>query len=197
MNRNIILAGVGGQGILTIAAVIGQAAVNRGLFMKQSEVHGMSQRGGDVQSHMRISDKEVFSDLIPEGKADLIISIEPMESLRYTSFLRPDGWIIANKKPYVNVPDYPDFELVWKRIENHSNSILIDGEAIERDVANAKAVNIVLLGAASTHVGLPVEDLEASIRAMFARKGDSVVEANLRAFAAGQKFAAEKEAAVA
>ncbi|MBL0176030.1 MAG: indolepyruvate oxidoreductase subunit beta [Ignavibacteria bacterium] len=194
MNRDIILAGVGGQGILTIAAVIGYSAVERGLFMKQSEVHGMSQRGGDVSSHMRISDREVHSDLIPEGKADLIIGIEPMEALRHTSFLKPDGWIIANKKPFVNVTNYPDFELVWKRVEEHSNSILIDGEKIARDVANAKAVNIVLLGAASTHVGLPVEDLENAIRVMFARKGDAIVDANLRAFAAGQKFAAEKEA---
>ncbi len=193
MKRDIILAGVGGQGILTIATVIGYAAVQKGLFMKQSEVHGMSQRGGDVQSHMRISDAEVHSDLIPEGHADLIISVEPMESLRYVSFLRPDGWLITNKKPFVNVTNYPEFEKLWDRIEKLPNTILIDGDAIAREHANARAVNIVVLGAASTHVGLPVEDLRTAISSIFSRKGEGVVQSNLRAFDAGMNFAAEWE----
>ncbi|MDH7515131.1 MAG: indolepyruvate oxidoreductase subunit beta [Bacteroidota bacterium] len=190
MKRDIILAGVGGQGILTIATVIGYAAVERGLFLKQSEVHGMSQRGGEVQSHLRISDTEVFSDLVPEGGADLIIGVEPMESLRYYSYLKPgEGWLITNKKPFVNIPNYPDFETLWNRISSLPRAILIDGDTIAREHANARAVNIVVLGAASDHVGLPVEDLRNAIRVIFARKGDAVVEANLRAFDAGRAFA--------
>jgi len=108
MKCDVILAGVGGQGILSIAATIGLAAVERGLFLKQSEVHGMSQRGGDVQSHLRISDSEIHSDLIPHGGADLIISVEPMEALRYLPWLAPEGWVITNSVPYINIPDYPD-----------------------------------------------------------------------------------------
>ncbi|MCD4681496.1 MAG: 2-oxoacid:acceptor oxidoreductase family protein, partial [Bacteroidales bacterium] len=105
MKKDIILAGVGGQGILSIAAIIGYAAVNTGLFLKQAEVHGMSQRGGDVQSNLRLSDKEIASDLIPKGKADLIISVEPMESLRYLPWLSTEGWLITNTNPYINIPN--------------------------------------------------------------------------------------------
>jgi indolepyruvate ferredoxin oxidoreductase beta subunit len=99
MKTDIILAGVGGQGILSIAAVIGSAAVEENLFIKQTEVHGMSQRGGDVQSHLRISDQAIASDLIPLGRADLIISLEPMEALRYLPYLKKDVWIVTKSKP--------------------------------------------------------------------------------------------------
>lgn len=193
MKRDIILAGVGGQGIITIASVIGYAAVQRGLYLKQSEVHGMSQRGGEVQSHLRIADRVIFSDLIPEGKADMIISIEPMEALRYVSFLAPDGWIIANTKPFVNVPNYPELSLVHERINSFPRSILIDAEKLAREAATARAANIVMVGAAAGRVGLETEELEEAITAIFTRKGDAVVQANLRAFHAGKRFAEEKE----
>jgi indolepyruvate ferredoxin oxidoreductase, beta subunit len=193
MKRDIILCGVGGQGIVTIATIIGYAAVKRGLFMKQAEVHGMSQRGGDVQSHMRISDRPVFSDLIPEGKVDIIISVEPMEALRYTSFLAPDGWIITNKPPFINTANYPDRETVWQKIEDMPRSILIDADKIARDIANHRASNIVILGAASSHLELSDEELEGSISAIFARKGDAVVQSNLLAYRSGKEFAQQKE----
>jgi indolepyruvate ferredoxin oxidoreductase beta subunit len=195
MKRDIILAGVGGQGILTIATIIGYAAVERGLHLKQAEVHGMSQRGGDVQSHLRIADREIFSDLIPEGKANLIISVEPMESLRYTSFLAPDGWLIANKKPFINIPNYPDQETVWSTIEAMPRSVLIDADKIARDVATVRSMNIVMLGAASHHLELPPEEFRTAIKAIFGRKGEQIVEANLRAFDAGYAFAEEKDLA--
>ena len=83
MKQDIILSGVGGQGILSIATIIGEAATQAGLTLKQAEVHGMSQRGGDVQSNLRTSSDEILSDLIPQGAADIIISLEPMEALRY------------------------------------------------------------------------------------------------------------------
>ena len=87
MKTDIILCGVGGQGILSIATVLGQAATASGLYLKQAEVHGMSQRGGDVQSNLRLSTERIWSDLIPKGQADLIISMEPMEALRYLPYL--------------------------------------------------------------------------------------------------------------
>ncbi len=192
MKSDIILAGVGGQGILTIATIIGYAAVEQGLYLKQSEVHGMSQRGGDVQSHLRISDKEIYSDLIPEGKADCILSVEPMEALRYLSFLAPDGWIIANKAPVVNIDNYPEHEKIWARIDSLPHSILIDGEGIARKVASARAMNIVILGAASAHLGMPYELLEKGIREIFGRKGEKVVEGNIAALKAGKEYAEEK-----
>lgn len=192
MKRDIILAGVGGQGIITIASVIGYAAVQKGLSLKQSEVHGMSQRGGEVQSHLRIADHVIYSDLIPEGKADIIISVEPMEALRYVSFLAPDGWIISHDKPFVNVPNYPDLAAVHARIEGFPRSVLLDAEKLAREVANARAANIVILGAASDHVGISPEDLEGAITAIFSRKGDAIVQANLRAFQAGRAYATSK-----
>jgi indolepyruvate ferredoxin oxidoreductase, beta subunit len=197
MKRDIILAGVGGQGIITIASVIGYAAVQKGLSLKQSEVHGMSQRGGEVQSHLRIADHVIYSDLIPEGKADMIISIEPMEALRYVSFLGPEGWIITNNKPFINVPNYPDLAAVHARVNAYPRSILIDAERMAREASNARAANIVMIGAASTHVGIPTEDLVEAIKAIFARKGDAIVQANLRAFELGKKFAEEHDHAMA
>ncbi len=191
MKRDIIFAGVGGQGIVTIATIIGYAAVHRGLYIKQSEVHGMSQRGGDVQSHMRISDRIVYSDLIPEGKVDIIVSVEPMEALRYTSFLAPDGWIIANKTPYINTTHYPDPQIIWDKIESLPRSILIDADKIAREVASAKASNVVILGAASSHLEMTDEEIEGAIASIFARKGDPIIQANIRAFHAGKTFAQE------
>ena len=191
MKFDIILAGVGGQGVLSVSSIIASSAMHEGLSVKQSEVHGMSQRGGDVQSHMRISDKVVHSDLIPEGKVDLIVSVEPMEALRYTSFLAPDGWIIANKTPYINTANYPDRQIVWDKIESLPRSILIDADKIAREVASARASNVVILGAASSHLEMTDEEIEGAIRTVFARKGAPIVEANIRAFQAGKKFAEE------
>ena len=189
MKSDIILAGVGGQGILTIATIVGYAAVEKGLYLKQSEVHGMSQRGGDVQSHLRISDREIYSDLIPEGKADIIMSVEPMEALRYLSFLSPEGWVIANKTPVVNIVDYPEQEKIWQRLDSLSNAVLLDGDGIARKVASARAMNIVILGAATPHLPLEYDLLEQGIRVIFERKGEKVVEGNIAALRAGREFA--------
>ena len=124
MKTDIILAGVGGQGILSVAAVIGEAALQDGLYMKQAEVHGMSQRGGDVQSHLRISDKPIASDLIPLGNVDIIISLEPMEALRYLPYLKKDGWVVTNSKPFENIPNYPELDKVMAEYENLPNKII-------------------------------------------------------------------------
>jgi len=132
MKKDIILAGVGGQGILSIATIIGYAVVQSDLNLKQAEVHGMSQRGGAVESHLRISNKEIHSDLVPHGRSDMIISLEPMESLRYFPYLKHNGWLITNITPFVNIPNYPEMEHLLKEIRGHKNSIAIDGDAIAK-----------------------------------------------------------------
>lgn len=191
MKYDLILAGVGGQGILSIAAAIGWAALDNGLFIKQSEVHGMSQRGGAVQSNLRISSKEIASDLIAEGCADLILSVEPMESLRYLPYLSKTGWLVTNSKPFVNITNYPDLEEVYAEIRKIENHILIDAEKIAREVGNFRASNIVMLGAASPFIDIQFENLEKGIKTIFARKGEEIVNLNLQALHAGRKFSME------
>lgn len=188
MKNDIILSGVGGQGILSIAAVIGLAAVENDLFLKQAEVHGMSQRGGDVQSHLRLSDKPVYSDLIPHGGADLIISVEPMESLRYLPWLKNDGWLVTNSNPFVNIPDYPDIEVILNEVKSVRNSIIIDAEAIAKEAGSVRSGNMVVLGAASNYIDLPFESLCNAVKELFGKKGDEVVEVNLKALKAGREF---------
>ncbi len=191
MKKDIILAGVGGQGILSIASIIGVAAVNLGLYVKQAEVHGMSQRGGDVQSHLRLSSKEIFSDLIPFGKADMIISVEPMESLRYLPYLSKEGWIITNVKPFVNITNYPPVENVLKEIDAQHNHISLDADKMARDAGSLKSANMVILGAASPFIDIEYGNLEDAIRFVFGRKGESVVNVNLKAMKSGRIFAEE------
>lgn len=189
MKTDIILAGVGGQGILSIAAVIGHAAVSKNLFLKQSEVHGMSQRGGDVQSHLRISDKEIASDLIPLGSADLILSVEPMEALRYLPFLSSKGTVVTNLTPFNNINDYPSVEALNKRIKELPRAIALDADAIAKEAGSARASNIVMLGAASPYLQTSFESLEDGIRQLFGKKGPEIVETNLKALRAGRAFA--------
>ena len=188
MKNDIILSGVGGQGILSIAAVIGLAAVANDLFLKQSEVHGMSQRGGDVQSHLRLSDKHVYSDLIPYGKANLIISVEPMESLRYLPWLSADGWLVTNSNPFINIPDYPSIDEIIKEIKKIKNHIIIDADIIAKEVGSARSGNMVILGAATPFIDMSFESLENAIRNLFGRKGEEIVEVNLKALRAGREF---------
>ena len=189
MRADIILSGVGGQGILSIAAVIGEAALKEGLYMKQAEVHGMSQRGGDVQSNLRLSDQPIASDLIPKGHADLIISLEPMESLRYLPYLKEDGWLVTNSQPFVNIPNYPDMEKVNEELDKLPHKVILDVEAIAKEFATARAANIVMLGAAAPFIGIEYNKIEDGIRRIFGRKGEEVVEMNLKALKAGYDVA--------
>lgn len=189
MKKDIILAGVGGQGILSIATCIGVTAVKENLFLKQAEVHGMSQRGGDVQSHLRLSSEEIASDLIPEGKADLIISVEPMEALRYLPMLSKDGYIITASEPFINIPNYPEVESVYAELKKRDHVILIDADKIAADCGNKRAANMVVYGAAAPFLGLDIDDIEESIRTVFGKKGEEVVSLNLKAVKAGYDFA--------
>jgi indolepyruvate ferredoxin oxidoreductase beta subunit len=189
MKQDIILAGVGGQGILSIAYVIDNAALADGLFFKQAEVHGMAQRGGAVQSHMRLSDGAIWSDLIPKGGADMILSVEPLEALRYLDGLRPDGIVVTSSTPYRNIPDYPDVGQVLAAVRKAPRSVVVDSEALAKEAGTVKAQNIVLLGAASSFLILKEQSLLATIEALFRGRGPAVLEANLKAFALGKKAA--------
>ncbi|WP_324721387.1 indolepyruvate oxidoreductase subunit beta [Salinimicrobium sp. HB62] len=189
MRTNIILSGVGGQGILTIAAVLDTAALNENLFIKQSEVHGMSQRGGAVQSHVRISDKEIFSDLIPEGKADLILSVEPMELLRYLPFLKQDGWLITDSETFQNTSNYPDKDDLFKEIGKYPNHIIVDATQIAKKIGNSRIANMVLLGAASSIIPLSESSMIEAIRRLFQHKSEKIIRLNLEAFNEGKKVA--------
>jgi len=185
MQTNIILSGVGGQGILSIAAVIGKAALKEGFYMKQSEVHGMSQRGGDVQSNLRLSDRPIASDLIPLGQADLIISLEPMESLRYLPYLKKDGVLVTNSIPFINIPNYPEIEKIYDELAQLPRKVILDVESIAKEVGSVRTANIVMLGAATPFIGIEYEKIAEGIRSIFARKGDEIVAMNLKALKYG------------
>jgi indolepyruvate ferredoxin oxidoreductase, beta subunit len=189
MKQDIILAGVGGQGILSIAYVIDNAALADGLQFKQAEVHGMAQRGGAVQSHLRLSSGPVWSDLIPKGEADMILSVEPLEALRYFDYLKPDGIVVASSAPYKNIPDYPDLEGVLAAVRKARRSVIVDSEKIAREAGTTKAQNIVMLGAASPFLILKEESLRSLIEALFKPRGPALVETNLKAFSLGRAAA--------
>lgn len=189
MKSDIVLAGVGGQGILTIATILGGAALADNLFLKQAEVHGMSQRGGDVQSNLRLSSDPIFSDLIPLGGADLIVSLEPMEALRYIQFLSAEGWIVTNSAPFVNIDNYPEMESIQQELAKHPNVVSFDMDELAKEVASARSSNLVLLGAASPFIDMSVDKIETAVRNLFAPKGEKIVDANIAAFRAGRQRA--------
>lgn len=189
MKKDIILCGVGGQGILSIATVIGKAAIKNGLYMKQAEVHGMSQRGGDVQSNLRLSDSPIASDLIPTGKCDLIISLEPMEALRYLPYLNTEGWLVTNAAPFINIPNYPSEPALEEEINKLPHKIVLDVTQVAKEVGSPRVANMVLLGATIPFLGIDYTEIQNSIREIFQRKGDAIVEMNLKALAAGKEIA--------
>ncbi|MGA9326563.1 MAG: indolepyruvate oxidoreductase subunit beta [Salegentibacter sp.] len=189
MKTNIILSGVGGQGILTIAAVLDTAALSENLHIKQSEVHGMSQRGGAVQSHVRISHKEIYSDLIPEGKADLILSVEPMELLRYMPFLKNDGWLVTDSESFVNTSNYPEKNDLFDQIKKHRNHVIVDATEIAKKIGNSKIANMVLLGAASAIIPISENSIIEAIKKLFQHKSERIIKLNIEAFYQGKKVA--------
>jgi indolepyruvate ferredoxin oxidoreductase beta subunit len=189
MKSDIILAGVGGQGILSIATVLGFAALTDQLTIKQAETHGMSQRGGAVYSHLRISDQPIWSDLIPHGAADLILSVEPMESLRYLPYLSATGYLVTNINPFINIPNYPEMVEILAAISKLPRYVAIDADAIAKEVGSSKASNMVMLGAASPFIDIAFSKIEAGIRDIFERKGENVVDLNIEALHRGRAFA--------
>ena len=186
MEKNIILAGVGGQGILSIAFVIDNAALDAGFHFKQAEVHGMAQRGGAVQSNLRYSDGEIFSDIIPSGRADIVLSIEPLEVLRYWPYLRPEGWVVTSVTPYVNIPDYPERDQLLAELASFDRIIMVDTAHLAKAAGNLRAQNMVTVGAGSQLLEFSEEQLLKHVEGLFARKGEKIVEVNRRAFTFGR-----------
>lgn len=188
MKIDIVLAGVGGQGILSIATILGAAALKENLYIKQAEVHGMSQRGGDVQSNLRISSEPIASDLIPQGGADLIVSLEPMESLRYIPYLSKSGWIVTNTAPFINIPNYPEMETVNTALDACPNVVAFNMDDMAKEVASPRTSNMVLLGAAAPFLNIEIEKIEDGINTIFGAKGEAIVEMNIKAFRAGLEY---------
>lgn len=186
MRKDIILSGVGGQGILTIATIIGEAAIAAGLELKQAEVHGMSQRGGDVQSNLRLSDETIYSDLIPRGEADLIISMEPMEALRYQHYLKKEGWVVTAETPFKNIPNYPAEAELEAGFQSLANVVKLDIDGMAKENNLPRCANVILLGMAAPYIGIvSPEQLRESIARIFAAKGEKVVAMNQQAFDIG------------
>jgi indolepyruvate ferredoxin oxidoreductase beta subunit len=186
MEKNIILAGVGGQGILSIAFVIDNAALDAGFHFKQAEVHGMAQRGGAVQSNLRYGDSEIWSDIIPTGKADMVLSVEPLEVLRYRHYLRPGGWVVTSTTPYVNIPNYPETDTLFAELARFENIVMVDTAHFARAAGNLRAQNMVAVGAASPLLDFEEENLLKFVEALFSRKGEKIVAVNQRAFRFGR-----------
>ena len=186
MKKDIILCGVGGQGILSIATIIGEAATRAGVNLKQAEVHGMSQRGGDVQSNLRLSTGTIYSDLIPKGGCEMIISMEPMEALRYLPYLSKDGVVVTSNKPLINVPNYPKEEELFAELSSLNHVVQLDIEQVAKDAGSVRSANVVLLGMAAKYIGIvSAEALRDAVATIFARKGEKIVESNLKAFDMG------------
>ena len=190
MKFDIILAGVGGQGVLSLSSIIATAALDEGLHVKQSEVHGMAQRGGAVTAHLRLSDRPIESDLVPLGTASLILSLEPLESLRYLEFLGPDGAVVTATQPVSNIDDYPALDELTAAIRRLPRAVLVDAAGIARHAGLPQATNMVMAGAASGLLPIRVSTIERALRTRFARKGATVIDQNLAAFRAGQEVAA-------
>ena len=185
---DIVLAGVGGQGVLSLAAIIATAAMQEGLNVRQSEVHGMAQRGGAVQAHLRISDGVIFSDLVPLGSAEMILAMEPLESLRYTDYLHPEkGVLVTAAEPLININNYPQEEQLLKEIGKRPRNKIISGTELAKQAGSPRAANIVMVGAASNYLPLKQETLKNAVKELFQRKGDAVVDINLKAFSLGRE----------
>jgi indolepyruvate ferredoxin oxidoreductase beta subunit len=181
MKYDIVLCGVGGQGVLSLAAIVAEAAVAEGFRVRQSEVHGMAQRGGAVLAHLRISDAEIHSDLIPGGGADMILSMEPLECLRYTDLLSPQGVCVTAKEAVINIPAYPDINAIYAAIESFPRYSLIPALELAKKAGGSRSVNMVLVGAASKYLPLKPESLENAIKERFASRGEATVQMNIEA----------------
>lgn len=187
MKYDIILAGVGGQGVLSVGAIIAFAAMESGYKVKQSEVHGMAQRGGAVLANLRVSDKSIASDLIGRGTAAMILSMEPVESLRYVGFLSPDGILVTSKDPVENIPNYPDIETIFEKIRTLPSYKIVESRSLAREAGSMLATNMVMVGAASKSLPIEISALEDAIKSVFSPKGDHIVEVNQRALHLGRE----------
>ena len=188
MKYDIVLCGVGGQGGISVSVIIAKAAMAAGLQVKQSEVHGMSQRGGEVLAHLRISDKPISSSIIQLGFSDLIIAFEPLEAIRNIPWLSKNGMIVSSIKPVVNISNYPEIDQVLGELKKITNAILVDTDNMAKEVGNLRTSNIILVGAAAKYLPLKEDLIEKAITENFLKKGDTIIQSNIKAFNYGRKF---------
>jgi indolepyruvate ferredoxin oxidoreductase beta subunit len=179
---------------LSLSAIIALSALEHGFYAKQSEIHGMAQRGGAVHANLRISDERIPSALIPRAAASMILSLEPVESLRYLEYLSRDGILITSTDPVANIPDYPPMDDLLKKIASLPNAVLVDGARLAKKAGAPRSSNMVIAGAASHVLPFNAAIIENSIRNMFKRKGDRMVEVNLKAFRSGQQAFTDRAA---
>ena len=187
---NIVITGVGGQGVIMASYVLSQAALADGFDVKQSEVHGMSQRGGSVLSHLRFGEK-VWSPLVSQGTADLLLSFEALEALRYINWLRPGGKLVYNtlrvnpSTVSAGLAEYPAD--VHDQIRQSWDVVVgVDANALALEAGNAKAANMVMLGAVSGNLPFKDDSWEKIIASVVPPK---TVEANMKAFRLGRERA--------
>ncbi len=186
---NILMVGVGGQGIMMASDILALALMYSGYDVKKSEIHGMSQRGGSVFSHIRYGEK-VYSPVISEGEADILFSTEEMETVRWLNYAGSESCIISTKTKInpAEVKEYPqgvEDELKKKC----KNLVLVDHEALSREIGNIKFLNVALLGLLSTHIDVPVDSWEKAIEE---RVPAGSYEANWKAFITGKEYKTEE-----
>ncbi|MBU1226293.1 MAG: indolepyruvate oxidoreductase subunit beta [Actinobacteria bacterium] len=186
MKADVVLAGVGGQGVLSVAVILAEAGRRQGLQVKQGEVHGMSQRGGAVFASVRLADAPIDSDLVPRGSADLLVGLEPLEALRYVEFLGPGGILVTSADSMENIPNYPPLEEVHRMVALVPDSVLVEAGALAMEVGSPRAANVVMVGAASVFLPLDADLVAACVADGFAAKGERVAAINRRAFEAGR-----------
>ncbi|WP_299179273.1 indolepyruvate oxidoreductase subunit beta [uncultured Neptuniibacter sp.] len=188
---NILVCGIGGQGVMTAADILATTALDLGYDVKKTEVAGMAQRGGVVTSHVRFGPKVLSPSIVP-GEADLILAFEPAEALRWSTYLRSEGLMMVNSyaqlPPVVSIglfdyPEEPFAQLLEKGIDAHQ----YDAGHAAIDLGDRRLINSIMLGAIADHLPFPAETLEQHLLARFKVKGESIVELNREAFAIGRR----------
>lgn len=186
---NVLIVGVGGQGIILASDVLGRVAARHGYDVKKNEIHGMAQRGGSVSSHVRFG-KKVNSPIIKMGEADVLLSFEQLETLRYFNFLSKKGQVILNDHKilppavFTGQQDYPA-GIIDKVKEKAPKSIIVKGEDMAKKIGNPKVINVIFLGVLSNFLDLPVNVYEEVLKESLKPK---LVDINLKAFAEGRKL---------
>ena len=189
--HGIVLSGVGGQGVLSLAQIVLEALRRSGFHALQSEIHGMSQRGGSVHAQVCFSEVPLTSPIIDEGCAELLIALEPLEALRYVAMLRMDGHLVVSEEPQVNMEGYPPLDDVYAALKAVRGAHLLDTEDLARRLNHRQAGGMALLGMASRHLPVPEATWHAVITERFEAKGARIIEKNLEAFEAGRGLVQE------
>jgi indolepyruvate ferredoxin oxidoreductase beta subunit len=184
--HGIVLSGVGGQGVLSLAQILLEALRRSGLQALQSEIHGMSQRGGSVHAQDCFSSLPLTSPIIEEGRADLLIALEPLEALRYVSMLAIHGHLVVSEEPQVNMEGYPPLDDVYAALKAVPGAPLVDTEDLARRLNHRQAGGMVLLGMASKFLPVAASVWREVISQRFESKGPRVTEKNLEAFEVGR-----------